>query len=115
MDPATLANVLELDEPPKLQPAKLTSVRCKLWGPYPALLSGPCRSEVKGVALEVQSAEQVKRLKQYETRRYSINACSILLEDGPRVGGRAFYWWSQYDQDELREGVFDLEEYLKDH
>jgi len=34
------------------------------------LLDGPYGAKVKGVAFEVQSAEQVKRLQDYETKRY---------------------------------------------
>jgi hypothetical protein len=107
MGPAILAKVLDLKEPPKLRPAKVSHVHCKLWGPYPVLMNGPYDAEVEGVAFEVQSAEQVKRLRQYETSRYSDDGCSIILEDGSRVGGHAFFWWSMYDREELREGVFD--------
>lgn len=69
MDPATLSRVLNLTEPPILQSVTFTGYHCKLSGPYPVLLDGPCGAKVKGVAFEAQSAKQVKRLQDYETKR----------------------------------------------
>lgn len=109
MDPATLTKILNLVEPPILQPATITGYHCKLWGPYPALLDEPCGAKVKGVAFEVQSAEQVKRLHAYEIKRYMEASCRIRLEDGSRIRGTTFVWGSR--DDELHEGVFDLEDF----
>ncbi|KAI4146378.1 MAG: hypothetical protein LQ340_005952, partial [Diploschistes diacapsis] len=57
-------------------------------GPYPALLDGPRGGKVEGVAFEVRSAEQVKLLQDYETKRYRKAGCGIwLMEDGKKVLG----------------------------
>ncbi len=109
MDPATLTKVLNLIEPPILQPATITGYHCKLWGPYPVLLDGPCGAKVKGVAFEVQSAEQVKLLQDYETKRYRKASCRIHLEDGSKIRGKTFVWHSSVE--ELHEGVFDLKDF----
>lgn len=109
MDPATLTKVLNLIEPPILQPATITGYHCKLWGPYPVLLDGPCGATVKGVAFEVQSAEQVKLLQDYETKRYRKASCRIHLEDGSKIRGKTFVWHSSVE--ELHEGVFDLKDF----
>ena len=109
MDPATLTKVLNLIEPPILHPATITGYHCKLWGPYPVLLDGPCGAKVKGLAFEVQSAEQVKLLQDYETKRYRKAGCRIQLEDGSKISGTTFVWHSNIE--ELHEEVFDLEDF----
>ena len=110
-DPAMLAKVLKLRDLPTLQPAKIIGYRYDLWGPYPALLDGPCGAEVYGMAYEVQSADEVRLLEAYETRRYRKVACRIRFEDDNVVSGRTFKWVS--NRDELKEGVFDLTEFLR--
>ena len=109
MDPARLTDVLHLKERPTLQPATIIGYHCKLWGPYPALLNGPCGAKVEGVVFEVQSEEQVKLLQDYETKRYRKDFCQIQLRDGSIVQGMTFVWRS--DVEELREGVFDLKDF----
>ena len=109
MDPTTLSKVLHLKERPLLQRATITGYHCKLWGPYPVLLDGPCGAKVEGVVFEIQSAEQVKLLQDYETKRYRNTSCRIQLKDGSEVGGRTFVWRSSIE--ELHEGVFDLKDF----
>lgn len=109
MDPATLGKVLNLSERPILQPAKVIGYHYKLWGPYPALLDGPCGAEVHGAAFEIESAEQVKLLQDYETEHYRKAACRIRLEDGSRIIGYTFVWNSNVE--DLHEGCFDLKEF----
>ena len=109
MDPATLSKVLNLIGRPTLQPATVTGYHCKLWGPYPALLDGPYGAKVKGAAFEVHSAEQVKLLQDYETKRYRQAGCRIHLRDGSETRGTTFVWHSNIE--ELHEGVFDLKDF----
>ena len=110
-DPAMLTKVLDLKEPPLLRTATITGYHCKLWGPYPALLEGPREAKVEGVTFEVQSAEQVKLLRDYETKCYKEDFCLAQLEDGSRVPVTIFVWNS--DLDELDEGVFDPKNFQK--
>src|SRR5438034_340656 len=70
MDPSTLAQVLGLQHRPELIPAKIVGYRYKLWGRYPALQDGPPDAEVRGMAYEVQSPADKKRLEWYETCHY---------------------------------------------
>lgn len=109
MDPPTLAKVLHLEQLPTLQMATISGYHYKLWGSYPALLDGPYGGKVQGVVFEVQSAEQVKLLQDYETQRYRIAACRIQLTNGSKVSGKTFKWRSS--DEELREGVFDLKDF----
>ena len=109
MDPATLVKVLHLSEPPTLQPARVTGYQCKLWGQYPALLDGPPGAKVEGVAFEVETAEQVKLLQDYVTKRYMEDGCIIKLGDGSEVMGSTFTWRSNVQ--ELHEGLFDLKDF----
>ncbi len=109
MDPVTLRKVLNLKARPKLQPATITGYHCKLWGAYPVLLDGPCGAKVNGVVFEVQSAEEVKLLQQYETNRYKKVSCHIHLEDGSKIRGQTFLWHTSLE--ELHEGVFDLKDF----
>jgi gamma-glutamylcyclotransferase (GGCT)/AIG2-like uncharacterized protein YtfP len=109
MDPTTLKRALNLKERPIPQLATITGYHCKLWGQYPALLDGPYGAKVNGLVYEVQSAEQVQLLQEYETRHYRIAGCRIQLEDGSKVSGRTFVWCSSIY--ELNEGVFDLEDF----
>lgn len=41
MDPALLAEILDLTEKPVLRPAYIVGYSCKLWGQYAALIDGP--------------------------------------------------------------------------
>ena len=76
-----------------------------MWGSYPALLHGPQGAKVEGAAFEVQSEEQVKLSKDYETKRYRVCGCQIKLEGG-MVSGRTFVWHSKTEND-LRDGTFN--------
>ncbi|OQD63054.1 hypothetical protein PENPOL_c010G09259 [Penicillium polonicum] len=99
MDPPTLARILQLPEPPIMRPAKLIGYHIKLWGPYPALLVGPPLHPVDGLAYELQSEEQLDRLR---------------AENGGEaecVAGRVFVW--NGEPEELREGSFSVEKWLQ--
>jgi gamma-glutamylcyclotransferase (GGCT)/AIG2-like uncharacterized protein YtfP len=92
MDAFNLAQVLELRDPPQLQPANIIGYRCAYWGPYPALLDGPPGATVHGKAYVVQSPVEEKRLQEYETERYKSRPCLIKLQDGGEVEGCTFLW-----------------------
>lgn len=70
------------------------------------LLDGPYGAKVERFAFEVQSAEQVKLLQDYETKPNRKASCRIKLEDGSKFKGKTFMWHSNVE--ELHEGVFDL-------
>jgi gamma-glutamylcyclotransferase (GGCT)/AIG2-like uncharacterized protein YtfP len=109
MDPSTLANVLELQDRPELQPAKIIGYSCMLWGQYPALLDGPAGAAVYGMAYEVQTPAQKERLEVYETYRYQARSCLIRFQDGRTVLGKTFLW--NADKALLEEGTFDLKDW----
>ena len=109
MDPSTLAHVLKLRDRPRLLPSKITGYRCMLWGQYPALLDGPASAIVYGVAYEVQTPSEKKRLQTYETSHYKERSCLIELQDGRKVLGRTFLW--NADRALLKEGTFDLKDW----
>ena len=108
-DPATLAKVLHLTEPPSLRPARIEGPPLKLWGPRSTLLCGPRELIVEGAAFEVQSPEQVKLLQDYGTDRYERVGLRIRLMDDELVfTASAFVWRAKVGEDELREEVSDL-------
>ncbi|KAI9682150.1 MAG: hypothetical protein M1817_000204 [Caeruleum heppii] len=109
MDPKVLAEVLHLRDRPKLVPAEITGYKLMLWGQYPAILVNPGRDKVYGMAYEVQSHEEERRLEAYETDRYRNSGCLLELQDGRAVRGRAFRWAG--DADELKEGSFNLKDW----
>jgi gamma-glutamylcyclotransferase (GGCT)/AIG2-like uncharacterized protein YtfP len=109
MDPSTLAHVLKLRDRPQLLPSKITGHGCMLWGQYPALLDGPASAIVYGVAYEVQTPSEKKRLQTYETSHYKERSCLIELQDGRKVLGRTFLW--NADRALLKEGTFDLKDW----
>lgn len=119
MDPDTLSQVLKLpqaDTPPVMHRARVIGYEVKLWGPYPALLPSSLQ-RVNGMAYRALPRKHFDRLQAYETEKYSLSPCSIdLLSDDENVAetieGFTFLW--NGDQDELREGTFDLKEWKKE-
>jgi hypothetical protein len=84
-----------------------------MWGQYPVLLDKP-NSTVYGMAFEVNTLEEVKRLEAYETDHYRNVACNLYLrghgdEYEDRMSGRRFVWMGKHE--ELREGQFDLKDW----
>ncbi|KAJ5208950.1 hypothetical protein N7449_003329 [Penicillium cf. viridicatum] len=118
MDPHTLCQVLKSSERPRImRRARVTGFEIKLWGPYPALLDGEPFRSVDGMAYEILSKTELDRLAAYETDKYQLTPCSIdLLNDDDSVEktieGVAFMGDGQ--QDELREGTFDLKQWKKE-
>lgn len=118
MDPHTLSQVLKSSErPPVMRRARVIGYEIKLWGPYPALLDGEPLHLIDGMAYEILSQTELDRLAAYETDKYQLRPCLIdLLNDDDSVEktieGVAFMWDGQ--QDELREGTFDLKQWKKE-
>lgn len=81
-----------------------------IWGDYPALIQSSPNNIVTGLAYEVRSIRERERLVHYETAAYRIQACMIYFEDGTCTSGKTFVW--DGDVEGLREGVFDLRDWL---
>jgi gamma-glutamylcyclotransferase (GGCT)/AIG2-like uncharacterized protein YtfP len=109
MDSKTLTKVLGRAEKPDLLPAKVIGYKTMMWGQYPVLLDKP-NNTVYGMTFEVHAPEEVKRLEAYETDHYRNVACVIYLKgDEDEMTGRTFVW--KGEQDELKEGEFDLKDW----
>ncbi|KAG9496292.1 hypothetical protein J7337_012878 [Fusarium musae] len=114
MDPKMLADVLRLEEKPKLRSAKIVGYSKKLWGQYPALQNGPQDAEVSGAVYHVQSAAHAKRLAEYETNSYRAKPCLIQYTYGKKPAeefGHVFMFVG--NPRDLQEGEFDLKRWLK--
>lgn len=77
-----LAEVLQLPEQevPELHPASVGHGVIKTWaGKFKAPIDGQSKSTVQGSAYEVQTAEQEENLRIYETARYEVVRCSIII------------------------------------
>ncbi|TVY88353.1 hypothetical protein LAWI1_G007098 [Lachnellula willkommii] len=88
-DPLQLQEVLQVQAPPVLAPARVRSYKIMLWGQYPALVDGPHDSYVDGMAYVVETEEQQKMLEHYETEVYSTAGIRVTIE-GKQVSGRTF-------------------------
>lgn len=115
MDPSIAQEVLGLPEPPVLKPAVLRNRgRMRMWGPYPAFQANEePRADVKGMACEIEGTEKKDRLAAYEGDNYREIPCliNIITEDGEadEILARVFTW--NGDEDELSNGLFNLETY----
>lgn len=113
-DPTQLQRVLGLTERPRdLKPAEIVGYHIKMWGPYPALLDGPPRNVVKGMAYEVEGWGNKDKLAHYETNNYKEHRCIIRLQGGGRISGTTFEW--SEDVDDLKDGSFDLNDWQMAH
>lgn len=115
-DPTILAEVIigSRDEPFKLRPARIDGYETMLWGPHPALVEGKPDNTVRGAALSIETTTQARRLQGYATNAFKIESCRICFEVGEGqdnvVAGQSFVW--DKPREELKEGQFDLQEYL---
>ena len=114
MDPGQLARVLGLRKRPVAHPASIVGYSYKMWGPYPALTDGPPDAIVQGVAYEVKSQRMATRLAEYESDAYVEHDCIIRFENGDTLSGVTFKWRDGADDPDLREGSFNLEEWLSE-
>lgn len=114
MDPKMLAEILDLDHEPHLRPAFITGYTAKLWGQYPALIDGEAEATAHGVAYEVQTVGNARRLAEYETNHYKAQPCLIKYADGKApdtTHGRVFIFAGNLD--DLEDGTLDLSVWLK--
>ncbi|KAJ5473546.1 hypothetical protein N7475_003112 [Penicillium sp. IBT 31633x] len=100
---------------PALRRARVVGFEIKL--SYPALVDGEPLHSVDGMVYEISSQTQVNRLAAYETDRYRLRSCLIgLLNDDNgiqrTIEGVSFMW--NGEQDELREGTFNLKRWKKE-
>ncbi|KAJ5965793.1 hypothetical protein N7481_012507 [Penicillium waksmanii] len=118
MDPETLYRVLELsNRPPVLRHARVVRYETKLWGPNSALVNGKPLVPVYGMMCGIRSRIHFDRLIAYETDQYQLRPCQIeLFNDNDHVkknvDGVTFIW--NGEQDELREGKFDLKQWKRE-
>ncbi|RAH84384.1 hypothetical protein BO86DRAFT_307084 [Aspergillus japonicus CBS 114.51] len=113
VDPSMLAEVLGLDEKPKLRPAYLLGYDCKMWGQYPALIDAP-GSVVHGFVYHVRTVEFGEKLATYETNNYHAEPCLIRFTDdqGPKEDiGHTFKFVGNVN--DLSDGNFSLELWLR--
>ncbi|CAI7671489.1 unnamed protein product [Penicillium bialowiezense] len=117
MDPDILSKALGSSKPlPTMRPARIIGYEIKLWGTYPALIVNPLHP-VDGMVCGLLTPTQLDRLAAYETDKYYLRACliNVLNNDGSTektIEGVTFVWNGR--EDELREGTFDLKQWLKD-
>ncbi|KAJ5364803.1 uncharacterized protein N7496_010516 [Penicillium cataractarum] len=108
--PPLLSRILANPHSPDLRPAHITGWPCMMWGDYPALIKSSPNDTITGLAYEVRSIRERERLVQHGTTAYRIEVCTIYFEDGTCTVGKTFVW--DGDVDGLREGVFDLRDWL---
>ncbi|CAG8042386.1 unnamed protein product [Penicillium nalgiovense] len=113
-DQSLLIDLLDLKHSFHLRPAYVEGYKCKLWGHYPALLSGDPGDTVTGAVYEVQTVEDAEKLAAYEGPSYTTVACSNRYVDGQspiQAEGYTFLFVG-YMRD-LSEGSFDLKHWLE--
>lgn len=127
MDAATLQTVLSCRERPRLRSAKLRGYHCKMWGKYPAIIHSTPKDKDKdnttstsyetipGKLYEPNPFEHIdtieRKLQNYEGVNYRVRLCFVQIEgEGEVVEARTFEWVGE--DGELRDGVFDLRDYL---
>ena len=90
-DPQVLTRILRLRQPPTYQPATIAGGILKTWASkYKALVDGPIEARVNGWAYWVETEEQESALRSFETAKYEIVRCVVLLEDGTKQPGCTF-------------------------
>lgn len=109
MNPVRLQEVLHLSATPVLQPARVKFYKIMLWGQYPSLVEGEEDNYVDGMAYLIETSEQQRMLKHYETNAYGIRGTRITIGE-KEVSGRTFIC-ADDDLAELSEGTWLLEEW----
>ncbi|WEW57119.1 hypothetical protein PRK78_002579 [Emydomyces testavorans] len=90
-EPDCLARLLDLPTDPILREATITGGILKIWaGKYKALVDGPPSACVHGWAYEVLSQKHEESLQIYETSRYEVVRCRILITGKGAVQGLTF-------------------------
>ncbi|KAF2796738.1 hypothetical protein K505DRAFT_225691, partial [Melanomma pulvis-pyrius CBS 109.77] len=90
-EPECLARLLNLDHTGlDLRAARVKSARLGTWaGKYRALVDGSEKEEVEGWAYQVRCEEHEEALRVYETHKYMVVRCGILM-GGEEVPGLTF-------------------------
>jgi hypothetical protein len=101
-NPAILQEILQLPEPPMLNPPRVPSRKIMLWGQHPALVDAPFGSFVDDMGYVVETEDQTNKLEDYETTAYRLEGIRITIE-GKYFAGRTFMWAG--DPEELEEGT----------
>jgi len=90
-DPQVLTRVLLLRHPPTYQLATIAGGILKTWASkYKALVDGPSEAKVNGWAYCVETEEHESALRSFETAKYEVVRCVIILEDGIEQPGCTF-------------------------
>ncbi|CAG8888228.1 unnamed protein product [Penicillium egyptiacum] len=112
-DQNLLIDLLDLKHAFHLRPAYIDGYKCKLWGHYPALLSGNPGDTVIGAVYQVPTNEHAEKLAAYEGPSYTTVPCSIRYVDGQsptHAEGYAFLFVG--NMRDLSDGPFDLKLWL---
>ncbi|RBQ82908.1 hypothetical protein VDGD_10290 [Verticillium dahliae] len=116
MDPVILGIVTGTDRPIILHDATLRGYTAKLWSMYPAIVPDP-NGLVQGKVWidEAANPGTVARLQAYETNNYEARDCTFSSPDEDKIGknGRVFVFIG--NQEQLRDGKFDLEAFQKSY
>lgn len=90
-DPEVLTRILRLHHPPTYQLAAIAGGIVKTWASkYKALVDGPSEAKVNGWAYWVDTEEQELALRSFETAKYEVVRCIIVLEGGAQQPGCTF-------------------------
>ncbi|KAI1143967.1 hypothetical protein F5Y05DRAFT_407366 [Hypoxylon sp. FL0543] len=110
-DPRILSSVCGMgSDEPELKAGTIEGWETMLWSIYPALVP-KAGNVVKGMYWQCQNPRYVHNLCRYEGRAYRMEFCKIVTDQGEVIeDGRTFV--STSDKSELREGVFDLKEFM---
>lgn len=110
-DPAALASVLGVPEPPRVFRANTLNSDVKLWGDLPALFwNGRTQYRIHGVAYKTQSEEESEKLDRYLTMdgMYKKQLFGISWEERlgmlPPIEKYAVIFFWDGDMSPLREG-----------
>ncbi|CAG8926060.1 unnamed protein product [Penicillium salamii] len=113
-DPGLLRHILGLEDNPTFRPAQLKGFKCRLWGQYPALLSGDPDDTVTGTVYEVQTVHHAERLANYETASYQAVPCAAQYTDcesSSQLQAHVFLFVGNLR--DLSDGSFDLDRWLE--
>lgn len=101
-DPAFLAQLLSLSEEPELRPARVEGAAIRSWaGKYKAAVDDPvsAHNTIDGYAYRVASSIHEETLRYYETEKYEVVRCPIIMKDtGELINGLTFRFAGGYQE-----------------
>ncbi|CAJ2509816.1 Uu.00g057160.m01.CDS01 [Anthostomella pinea] len=102
--------------------ASIGGWKIMLWGPFPALVPSADEARVQGMAWKCERPEHLAALASYETDAYRLEYCKVTIESSDENGAKkvevidnARTFVSTEEADDLDEGEWLLEEYVKTH